>query len=371
MSNSKILPFDCNIVYSLDCRVSCRLGIIQTSSNGQAWLATHLDVLMSNNLDINFGSGIYVAQMNYYDDILDTREIDLWSSEPDKIIDIIIEQIDRNNYILIDLYWHDQFPEEVQNPRTHSSTIIGYDKTKKVLYTVSLKNNKYIMWDISYDLFIKLYKDAIKQYLYDPDSKTLRQMFYFTITSISVKKDISTDNYIFSAIVNKLGHEEGGACIEVTRHKADKSLDNVTKFYTGTSCILGVIEYIRAILDSENIADHYVKIPYIVRTLYGLSEHRNIILMTMGWIIKALNCEDVDVIEQFDSYKAVPKEMESISMLVQKYYVTKDVDILKRVIAKLESQFEHEKTILKNFVDNSFAYYKKYNGYDEYVNRLN
>ena len=58
-------------------------------------------------------------------------------------------------------------------------------------------------------------------------------------------------------------------------------------------------------------------------------------------------------------------------MLVQKYYVTKDVDILKRVIAKLESQFEHEKTILKNFVDNSFAYYKKYNGYDEYVNRLN
>ena len=195
MSNSKILPFDCNVVYSLDCRVSCRLGIIQASSNGQAWLATHLDVLMSNNLDINFGSGIYVAQMNYYDDILDTREIDLWSSEPDKIIDIIIEQIDRNNYILIDLYWHDQFPEEVQNPRTHSSTIIGYDKTKKVLYTVSLKNNKYIMWDISYDLFIKLYKDAIKQYLYDPDSKTLRQMFYFTITSISVKKDISTDNF--------------------------------------------------------------------------------------------------------------------------------------------------------------------------------
>ena len=371
MSNSKILPFDCNVVYSLDCRVSCRLGIIQVSSNGQAWLATHLDVLMSNNLDINFGSGIYVAQMNYYDDILDTREIDLWSSEPDKIIDIIIEQIDRNNYILIDLYWHDQFPEEVQNPRTHSSTIIGYDKTKKVLYTVSLKNNKYIMWDISYDLFIKLYKDAIKQYLYDPDSKTLRQMFYFTITSISVKKDISTDNYIFSAIVNKLGHEEGGACIEVTRQKADKSLDNATRFYTGTSCILGVIEYIQTILDSKNIADHYVKIPYIVRTLYGLSEHRNIILMTMGWIIKALNCEDVAVIEQFDSYKAVPKEMESISMLVQKYYVTKDVDILKLVVAKLESQFEHEKTILKNFVDNSFAYYKKYNGYDEYVNRLN
>lgn len=245
MSNLKILPFDCNVVYSLDCRVSCRLGIIQASSNGQAWLATHLDVLMSNNLDINFGSGIYVAQMNYYDDILDTREIDLWSSEPDKIIDIIIEQIDRNNYILIDLYWHDQFPEEVQNPRTHSSTIIGYDKTKKVLYTVSLKNNKYIMWDISYDLFIKLYKDAIKQYLYDPDSKTLRQMFYFTITSIFVKKDISTDNYIFSAIVNKLGHEEGGACIEVTRQKADKSLDNATRFYTGTSCILGVIEYRR------------------------------------------------------------------------------------------------------------------------------
>lgn len=78
MSNSKILPFDCNVVYSIDCRISCRLGIIQASPYGQAWLATHLDVLMSNNLDINFGSGIYVAQMSYYDDILDTREIDFF-----------------------------------------------------------------------------------------------------------------------------------------------------------------------------------------------------------------------------------------------------------------------------------------------------
>ena len=215
MSNSKILPFDCHVVYSIDCRISCRLGIIQASPYGQAWLATHLDVLMSNNLDINFGSGIYVAQMNYYDDILDTREIDLWSSTPDKIIDIIIDQIDRNNYILIDLYWHDQFPEEAVETRTHSCTVIGYDIDKRVLYTVSLGNNKYNMRDISFDLFIKLYEDAIKQYLYDPGSKTLRQMFYFTITNISVKNDISTDNYIFNAIVNKLGHEEGGHVLKL------------------------------------------------------------------------------------------------------------------------------------------------------------
>ena len=371
MSNSKILPFDCNVVYSIDCRVSCRLGIIQASPYGQAWLATHLDVLMSNNLDINFGSGIYVAQMSYYDDILDTREIDLWSSTPDKIIDIIIDHIYRDNYIFIDLYWNDQFPEETVEARTHSIPVIGYDKGKRIFNTVSLIDHKYRKTGIPFDLFMKLYEDAIKQYLYDPDSKTLRQMFYFTITSISVKKDVSTDNHIFNAIVNKLGHEEGGACIEVTRQKADKSLDNATKFYTGTSCILGVIEYIQTILDSKNIADHYVKIPYIVRTLYGLSEHRNIILLTMDWIIKALNCHDAAVIELFDTYKAVPKTMESISMLVKKYDVTKDIDILKRVVTKLESQFEHEKTILKNFVDLSFTYYKKYNGHDEHVYRLN
>lgn len=370
MSNSKILPFDCNVVYSIDCRVSCRLGIIQASPYGQAWLATHLDILMSNNLDLNFGNGIYVAQMNYYDDILDTHEVNLWSSTPDKIIDILIDQINRNNYILIDLYWHDQFPEEAVETRTHSCTVIGYDIDKRVLHTVSLVSNKYIMRDIPFDLFIKLYEDAIKQYLYDPDFKTLRQMFYFTITSISAKKDISIDNYVFNAIVNKLGHEEGGACIEVTRHNTDKSLDNATKFYTGTSCILGIVEYIRSILESENISDYHGKMPYIVRTLCGLSEHRKIILLTMDWIIKALNCEEATIIEQFDTYKAVPKEMESITMLVQKYYVTKDIDILNRVVTKLESQFEHEKKILKSFVDNSFTYYKKYNGYEEYVRRL-
>lgn len=110
---------------------------------------------------------------------------------------------------------------------------------------------------------------------------------------------------------------------------------------------------------------------FIVNSIFNRIVGRQEFELNLEFLIKALNCEDVAVIEQFDSYKAVPKEMESISMLVQKYYVTKDVDILKRVIAKLESQFEHEKTILKNFVDNSFAYYKKYNGYDEYVNRLN
>ena len=175
--DKKILPFDCNVVYSMDCRISCRLGIIQTSQYAQAWLATHLDILMSENLDLNFGSGIYVNQMNYYDDILDTREIDLWESSPDQIVDILIDEINKDHYILIDLYWHDQFPDDINDPRTHSRTIIGYDINKRLFHTVALGNKKYELKDIPFDLFKKLYEDAIKQYLYDVGSKHCGRCF--------------------------------------------------------------------------------------------------------------------------------------------------------------------------------------------------
>ena len=51
--------------------------------------------------------------------------------------------------------------------------------------------------------------------------------------------------------------------------------------------------------------------------------------------------------------------------------ITKKIRLFEQLQSEKDFQYTDEKTILKNFVDNSFAYYKKYNGYDEYVNRLN
>lgn len=367
--DKKILPFDCNVVYSMDCRISCRLGIIQTSQYAQAWLATHLDILMSENLDLNFGSGIYVNQMNYYDDILDTREIDLWESSPDQIVDILIDEINKDHYILIDLYWHDQFPDDINDPRTHSRTIIGYDINKRLFHTVALGNKKYELKDIPFDLFKKLYEDAIKQYLYDVGSKTLRQMFYFTITSISIRENISTDNYIFSAIVNKLGHEEGGAVIEVVRPRADKTIDSKTILYTGTYCILGVIKALQDNIVNQNFEDNTRFLYTIIRTLFGLAEHRQIILGGMKWIVDQLHCDDKTIKETISLYEIVPQTMQSLSFMIQKYYQKRDINIIHKVIDKLEKQFVYEKEVLKQFVDYSFSFYKNYNGYEEYKKR--
>ncbi len=113
--------------HSADCRIGLKVAVIQTSEHGRAWLAAHMGVFMNHLMNVTVGNGLYEMHLNDFDDILLTREIDIWSVPPEKIVDVIIHQIDENKYVMIDLYVRKQFPDGGGND-IQSWLIYGYDK---------------------------------------------------------------------------------------------------------------------------------------------------------------------------------------------------------------------------------------------------
>ena len=153
------------------------------------------------------------------------------------------------------------------------------------------------------------------------------------------------------------------------RPRADKTIDSKTILYTGTYCILGVIKALQDNIVNQNFEDNTRFLYTIIRTLFGLAEHRQIILGGMKWIVDQLHCDDKTIKETISLYEIVPQTMQSLSFMIQKYYQKRDINIIHKVIDKLEKQFVYEKEVLKQFVDYSFSFYKNYNGYEEYKKR--
>ena len=50
--NEKKLPIAFDVCFTSDCRYATRLAIIQSSPYGEAWLATHMDVIMNEQPNV-------------------------------------------------------------------------------------------------------------------------------------------------------------------------------------------------------------------------------------------------------------------------------------------------------------------------------
>ena len=90
----------------------------------------------------------------------------------------------------------------------------------------------------------------------------------------------------------------------------------------------------------------------------------------MKWIVEQLVCEEKEVLSAVNQYAKTPLTVESLSMMILKCEQKSDTKLLFRVIDTLENEYTMEKNILKQFIDSSFSYYKKYNGYDFYLHKL-
>ena len=70
-------------------------------------------------------------------------------------------EINSNHYVIVDLYWHDQFSGEVNESRAYSCPVVGYNSEEIDFYTATLGNRRYELSIITFNLFIKLYDDTI------------------------------------------------------------------------------------------------------------------------------------------------------------------------------------------------------------------
>ena len=91
-----ILPIESESYFMNECGTHIRLSIIQGSVFSNAWLASHFSIFMNNEYKIYYGYINDVFRMEYFNDILNSTEINYWSIETSDIINLLINEINNN-----------------------------------------------------------------------------------------------------------------------------------------------------------------------------------------------------------------------------------------------------------------------------------
>lgn len=352
----KRLPIVIDAIIMSDCCTYDRIAIIQTSPHAEAWLSTHINVIVEDNLSAWHGSVDSIYTMDYYKDILSFQEINTWEVPPEKIVAMIKEEINNGNYIEIEL----NFSENSFINR-HEALIFGYDDEENVFNTslFDRPTRKFQEKTLSFDFIEKSYNDVFEYYRVEPEQMVNTQMKFFNINRISLKSNYDEDGCFFNAVL-KLDEERHGKTYEVMLGNGTKS-----HCYKGLSCLLGIKEILGGIIsdnDFENAS---------LRNLYWsfnkLYEYRNIVLLTMNWLVKSLEKPNKDILDSCKEYERYCEDYKKMRNLLLKYQQTHDKNIIIRIYDKLDPQYEHEKSALSKLLDKAFPLYVKQKAYDNYL----
>ena len=91
-----------NAPVAIECGTINKLPIIKTSKYYDAWIAAHMEVMLKDeSLEVRCGFADTLVSYGYYDDILDTQEINFWDLTPDSIIENLKCEINQGHYIII------------------------------------------------------------------------------------------------------------------------------------------------------------------------------------------------------------------------------------------------------------------------------
>ncbi len=108
-----------------------------------------------------------------------------------------------------------------------------------------------------------------------------------------------------------------------------------------------------------------------LRNLYWsfnkLYEYRNIVLLTMNWLVKSLEKPNKDILDSCKEYERYCEDYKKMRNLLLKYQQTHDKNIIIRIYDKLDPQYEHEKSALSKLLDKAFPLYVKQKAYDNYL----
>ena len=141
---TKILPVKVDTTLKIECWTYYKLAVIETMPNYMNWLSSHMNIYYAP-----MGSGIYFGNCpipystDYYKDILNIEEIDLFEIKPQSIIEQIIRSIKNDYYYVL-------FLRTAQNEH-HEAFIYGYDDNNKCFYSFSVQNNVFTDSIISYE----------------------------------------------------------------------------------------------------------------------------------------------------------------------------------------------------------------------------
>lgn len=326
-----------------ECWTFARMAIIQTSTFAVDWLASHMNLFMTETSHIYFGENFRQFRPSYYEDILDTEHIDIFSVDRKDVIAKIKQQIDSNKYVLLSTVW---YFDENNVPLIHESLIYGYSDEKKMFYITMLKDRAFIETTMLFS-WIEDNFEIVKNHWC---SRGGRHMVNYCINfmtpwvNYSLKKTYDTHNAVYMAL-DKIDKERCGRKIMASSLSEKMTIADTVVYYTGIACLDGLSNAINRIC--QNLPGYYD----IIKIIKVLLEHRKLILLSMRYVKEKLSLK-----KEFDNiilnYEDCCGYIEKWCNMAIKYDLTKDKTLLLRINCEIAQIYLKEKNSINVFYNN-------------------
>ena len=338
----RILKLDRNPIVKSECWTSECLAIIQANTEYKSWIASHFEVYMNSDYETYFGPIMRGFRLCDFEDILSFKEIPIWKTSPEKIIDILISEINKNHYIIF-------FPTDYKNNRRHECIVYGYDTCNELFNIYDLTTNTEYLSFQEIELMYKFTYDSLKSCPYD----IIYFKTFFPITSVYLKKDKNQDMSIrILETLRRFDYEYHGTKYITSKIDENTNKNTNVSMFSGSYCVKGVEEYIGKLFkDKQFIVDNVFTelAKKLIKSMLKLSDHRKMIYESMCWLLSIY--ENKDMKKTADRYKEIIDNFYCASMLSVKFARRQDWDILHRVASSLSAQYKNEQIILKEFID--------------------
>lgn len=338
----KILPVELQAKVTTECWNYYKLAIIQTMPDYEKWLSSHLNLSVGINTDeVYFGAYGKPHNSDYFSDILDIREYNIYELSSETIIEWVKTQIDQDWYcsVFLGSRWEN----------LHECFIYGYDCEALQFYTISLNEWGHFQENIvSFGWLQDGYRNLIRFYQSHPDLYLSKKSFNFLVSCLKPCDKYLTKDYA-GDYIDKIVHEVYGTRTEMRYSRRNGAFTELPKtYYTGVTCMLRMKTILEA-LGTEAYGERLEQKDYVNRlrvSMYKLAEHQAMLSDAMLWYENAWQINDPELINARKTYEIHSAKMKKLCILFMKFLVARDKELLARISEKIGVLYREEKECL-------------------------
>lgn len=343
----KLLPTVKKTFITSECWTYYKLSIIQTLPFFDLWLANHMKIYSDQYGDTYFGDTGRLYPLSYFSEILGMEEKSLFDISSNEIIDFIIREIDKGNYLIIDANYNKLLGRNSSSFWFHETLIYGYDTDTQELITPLLSNQSFKETRISFQTFKDSYEDILDFYTQNKELLFDRRIYFFPITILRPKHNYTNANACYD-FVTKLRYELTGMMYTEQQYPSSGSSEETYTYCTGLSCLPYLANIMKNLLrpldETQNMPERYCK------TCLKLYENQNMLLHCMKWSANEYAKGYKPLEELIKEYENCCNTMYNNVLLFYKYLLNQDNRIIETIINSLNQIYNREKALLEEII---------------------
>lgn len=344
----KLLPVILDTCIKTECWTYMRMCVIQAQPNYEKWLYPHMTMIVENvETAPLFGDYGQPHKADYYSDIIDTEELNIFAVSADEIVDYVKSNINEGLYISVFV--------KMENGYNHEVFIYGYDENDKKFSSIALGQHGFRPEKVDYEYVENGYRLLVEQYLKEPGNIFSRRPYNYLLSRIKptdryLSRDYTPDYF------SKIAHETFGKIQRFIYTDENEQKLPPHDFYTGLTCLLAIKNRIEQCDVNQDEGIIY----YVRNSMFKLLEHRRIILAGMKWYEIKWNISSEAIISARKQYEDCLTHMEQTSMMALKDDITKAAEHFNKISQRLSEQYKMEYPILESYFNQIKEWYFKY-----------